>query len=120
MAQTLNNVIEIFAFLNENRSKTFNNKIKRYFFKAQITYFYKNNEETFFTKMRVEHAFDSGEIEVYPVEGLNANDYHLNFMPKFQNMKYDKSNNVLEIKGNSPNKMGDYLVLISNPELFAI
>jgi hypothetical protein len=110
----LHNLSELMDFLQTNKETTFGGRrIKQYAFTALVTYFHSSKTATFNTEVRVDmDAQNSGKVMMLENDQCPSDEFHLDFKPKYQEMRFDRESNILIISGASE-KMGAYKVSIS-------
>jgi hypothetical protein len=99
-------------FLQTNSERTSGGRLRRYAFTAQVAYYYSSRTTTFTTEVTVDTGFDSGRVTMLENEQCPADEFHLDFRPKWQAMHFDRQSNILVISGKSE-KMGPYKVSLS-------
>lgn len=72
-------------------------------FKAQIQYTFKNRTLNSHTDVKIiRNGYNDGKVSLSENDELNVNFLHLDFIPNFQEYKYDSSDSSLIITGSSP------------------
>jgi hypothetical protein len=108
-----NHLSELMAFLQANMEKTIDSVTGRYSFPALVAYHHASKTKTFQTQVRVEtDAWSDGAVSLAENNQSPSEQYHMDFHPKFQAMRYDRQSNILIITGKSE-KMGSYQVTLS-------
>ena len=106
------NLSELMSFLQANHKRTLGGKVlQQYAFTALVTY-YSSKTITFETSVTVDTGFNSGKIKLAENVHSPSDKFHLDFIPKYQSMSFNRESNILVIAGDSP-KMGSYKVSIS-------
>ena len=114
----MSNHFEFISFLQENRAKTLTGyPMASYRFDAMIRYTWKGKSGIFPAKVWAEaDGWESGSITLTPQStDISENDFHLRFSAKFQEFKFNREDNSLEIRGSSEKMGGAYTVEIHFP-----
>jgi hypothetical protein len=61
----------------------------------------------------IRNGYDDGKISLLEHGALSADFFHLDFSPKYQKYRYNKSDHTFLVEGDSPKMHGRYTVVIA-------
>lgn len=87
--------------------------MKQFHFRAVVNYSCRSSSVSSNCSVKVAtDAQSDGRVSLMDCDELPAERYHLDFTPRYQNMRYDDISRTLIISGNSTKMEGDYHVAI--------